>query len=90
MLDQALRQTESAFLDEAGLPGRPWYRHLIYAPGKTTGYAAVLLPGVSEAIDAGDAQLAAWQLVLLTEALDRAARTLANAAGAQAPCPAAP
>jgi len=90
MLDQALRQTESAFLDEAGLPGRPWYRHLIYAPGKTTGYAAVVLPGVSEAIDAGDAQLAAWQLVLLTEALDRAARTLANAAGAQAPCPAAP
>ncbi len=90
ILDQALRRTESAFLDEAGLPGRPWYRHLIYAPGKTTGYAAVVLPGVSEAIDAGDAQLAAWQLALLTEALDRAARTLANAAGAQVPYSAAP
>jgi N-acetylated-alpha-linked acidic dipeptidase len=89
-LDQALRQTESAFLTDAGLPGRPWYRHLIYAPGKTTGYAAVVLPGVNEAIDAGDAQLASRQLTLVTQALDRAANTLNRAAGAKTPCPAAP
>ena len=37
--------------DERGLPGRPWYRHLIYAPGLLTGYSAKTLPGVREAIE---------------------------------------
>jgi len=33
-------------------PTAPWYRHTIYAPGEFTGYAAVVIPGVNEAIDA--------------------------------------
>jgi len=37
-----------------GLPNRPWYHHAIYAPGQYTGYAAVVISGVNEAIDAGD------------------------------------
>ena len=37
--------------DPRGLPGRPWYRHLIYAPGLLTGYGAKTLPGVREAIE---------------------------------------
>jgi hypothetical protein len=53
-LNQALRQTETALISEAGLPNRPWYRHTIYAPGEFTGYAAVVIPGVNEAIDAKD------------------------------------
>jgi N-acetylated-alpha-linked acidic dipeptidase len=72
----ALRQTETALLSDGGLPGRPWYRHTIYAPGEYTGYAAVVIPGVNEAIDANDAKRAAQQLAVLTQALDRAARTL--------------
>ena len=51
-LNLALRQAETAFLSDSGLPGRPWYRHTIYAPGVLTGYAAVVIPGVNEAIDA--------------------------------------
>jgi N-acetylated-alpha-linked acidic dipeptidase len=39
-LNLALRQTETAFISDAGLPNRPWYRHTIYAPGEFTGYAA--------------------------------------------------
>ncbi|MGH9604349.1 MAG: M28 family metallopeptidase [Terracidiphilus sp.] len=78
-LNQALRETETAFLSAAGLPGRPWYKHTIYAPGEYTGYAAEVIPGVSEAIDAKDGNVAAQQLTALTEALDRAATTL-NAA----------
>ena len=35
------------------MPGRPWYRHLIYAPGVYTGYAAKTLPGIREAVEAG-------------------------------------
>ncbi len=75
-LNEALRQTETALLSDAGLPNRPWYRHTIYAPGEYTGYAAVVIPGVNEAIDQHDAERAAQQLAVLTQALDRAAATL--------------
>ncbi len=78
-LNQTLRQTETALLSSAGLPNRPWYRHTIYAPGEYTGYAAVVIPGVNEAIDAHNAELAAQQLAVLAEALDRATQTLDSA-----------
>jgi len=75
-LNLALRQTETALLSDAGLPHRPWYRHTIFAPGEFTGYSAVVLPGVNEAISAQDANLAAQQLQVLTQALNRAASVL--------------
>ncbi len=78
-LNDALRAVETDFTSDAGLPNRPWYKHLIYAPGEFTGYAAVVIPGVNEAIDAGDSGRAAQQLTLLAAALDRAAQTLAAA-----------
>ena len=78
-LNQTLRNVETALLAPAGLPNRPWYKHTIYAPGEYTGYAAVVIPGVNEAIDAGNAGLAAQQLTVLAEALDRAAQTLESA-----------
>ena len=43
-LDQLLTTPE-------GLPGRPWYRNMIYAPGALTGYGVKTLPGVREAIE---------------------------------------
>ncbi len=78
-LNAALRQTEAAFISAEGLPRRPWYRHTIYAPGEYTGYEAVVIPGVNEAIDAKNEALAAAQLTVLTETLDRAARVLGEA-----------
>jgi N-acetylated-alpha-linked acidic dipeptidase len=78
-LNLALRQTETALLTESGLPDRPWYRHTIFAPGEFTGYAAVVLPGVNQAIGAKDAALAQQQLTVLTQALDRAADALNRA-----------
>jgi N-acetylated-alpha-linked acidic dipeptidase len=36
---------------EVGLPGRGWYKNLIYAPGRFTGYGAKTLPGIREAIE---------------------------------------
>jgi N-acetylated-alpha-linked acidic dipeptidase len=79
LLNLALRQAETALLSPAGLPGRPWYRHTIYAPGELTGYAAVVIPGVNEAIDSRNSSLAAQQLTELAEALDRAAKALSTA-----------
>jgi N-acetylated-alpha-linked acidic dipeptidase len=78
-LNQTLRATEAALITDAGLPNRPWFRHTIYAPGEYTGYAAVVIPGVNEAIDAKDSPRAAQQLTVLTQALDRAAQTLDSA-----------
>jgi N-acetylated-alpha-linked acidic dipeptidase len=52
-IDQILFRTERAFVIDPGLPGRPWYRHRIYAPGIYTGYAAKTMPGVREAVEAG-------------------------------------
>ncbi|MGD1106783.1 MAG: M28 family metallopeptidase, partial [Terracidiphilus sp.] len=78
-LNLALRQAETALLSPAGLPGRPWYRHTIYAPGEFTGYSAVVIPGVNEAIDAHNPTLAAQQLTVLSQALDRAANALSAA-----------
>ena len=75
-LNLALRQTETSLLSDSGLPNRPWYRHTVFAPGELTGYAAVVLPGVNEAIDAPDANLASQQLQVLTQALNRAASVL--------------
>jgi len=45
------RKAEAALTIEAGLPGRNWYKNLIYAPGRLTGYAPKTLPGVREAIE---------------------------------------
>jgi N-acetylated-alpha-linked acidic dipeptidase len=75
-LNQALRGTERALLVPQGLPHRPWFRHVIYAPGEYTGYAAVVIPGVNEALDKGDSERARQQLAVLTAALERAAKTL--------------
>jgi N-acetylated-alpha-linked acidic dipeptidase len=50
-LDGALQGLEQTLLSDEGLPGRPWFKHLIYAPGVYTGYGAKTLPGVREAIE---------------------------------------
>jgi N-acetylated-alpha-linked acidic dipeptidase len=75
-LNQSLRDTEEDFLSDTGLPNRPWYKHTIYAPGEYTGYAAVVIPGVNEALDAKNPAAATQQLDVLTQAINRAAQTL--------------
>src|SRR5579859_3853910 len=75
-LNQALMAAERALLLPQGLPHRPWFRHAIYAPGEYTGYAAVVIPGVNEALDKGDSERARQQIAVLAAALERAAKTL--------------
>ncbi len=50
-LNRLLMQAERLLTSEDGLPGRPWYTHLIYAPGLYTGYGVKTLPAVREAIE---------------------------------------
>lgn len=52
-LNGILFRSERALTIDPGLPGRPWYRHRIYAPGTYTGYKAKTPPGIREAVEAG-------------------------------------
>jgi N-acetylated-alpha-linked acidic dipeptidase len=69
-----------------GLPGRTWYKNLIYAPGRFTGYGAKTLPGVREAIEDQRwadanlyAKLTADALNAYSERLDKATAVLKGA-----------
>ena len=50
-LDATLLPLEQRLLRDKGLPYRPWYKNMVYAPGRFTGYGAKTLPGVREAIE---------------------------------------
>ena len=79
-INKGLLEAERALLSPDGLPNRPFFRHTIFAPGEYTGYAAVVIPGVNEAIDQKDAARVRNQLQKATAALDRAAEVLEAAA----------
>jgi N-acetylated-alpha-linked acidic dipeptidase len=79
----ALMKTERALLAPGGLPGRSWYRHLIYAPYPS--YAAETLPGLREAVAAADAVRARDQAALLAAAFRSRAALLREATQALAP-----
>jgi N-acetylated-alpha-linked acidic dipeptidase len=50
-INAALATIDELLLDPQGLPGRPWYKNLISAPGTLTGYGAKTLPGIREGIE---------------------------------------
>lgn len=75
-LNAVLLSADRALLLKDGIPGRPWFRHSIYAPGKRAGYAAVSIPGVNDALDSQDAKATEAQLAALAAALDQVTRKL--------------
>jgi len=79
----ALRAVEQQFLLADGIPGRPWFRHALYAPRPT--YAAMTLPGIQEAVDAKDWARARAQAAALAARIEAAAKMVEQAALARAP-----
>jgi N-acetylated-alpha-linked acidic dipeptidase len=75
-INTALMAQERALLDDRGIPDRPWFRHLIYAP--LPSYEAESLPGLREALEAQDLERARDQASRLSAALDRAIAALAE------------
>jgi N-acetylated-alpha-linked acidic dipeptidase len=65
-----------------GLPGRPWYRNQIYAPGLYTGYGVKTLPGVRESIEQKQWTLAEEQTVRVGKVLENAGEKIQSAAAA--------
>jgi N-acetylated-alpha-linked acidic dipeptidase len=75
-INDALIQTERAFLDDRGLRGRTWYKHQVYAPGFYTGYAALPFPDLRQAIEDGRVADAGEAANRIIEALKRATEVL--------------
>jgi N-acetylated-alpha-linked acidic dipeptidase len=75
-LNRRLIAAERDLLEPQGLPDRPWFRHVIYAPGLYTGYAVKTLPGIREAVEARNFPQASEQTQVVLRAIQRATRTL--------------
>ena len=76
-----LMDSERRLTDTTGLPNRPWFRHMLYAPGFYTGYGVKTLPGVREAIEQKRWTEADVQIARLAKALESEANLLESAAG---------
>jgi N-acetylated-alpha-linked acidic dipeptidase len=76
-----LIQSERQLTDPVGLPRRPWYRHLLYAPGFYTGYSVKTIPGVREGIEEKHYPEAEAEVVRIAKALDRETALINAAAG---------
>lgn len=68
-----LIRAERQLSDPEGLPRRPWYRHLLYAPGLYTGYGVKTVPGVREAIEQKEFEQAEHEIVRAAAAIERLA-----------------
>lgn len=80
-LNRTLYQTERRLTSSEGLPQRPWFRHLIYAPGFYTGYGVKTMPGIREAVeDVPDAAVAQREAARVARALSEYAAAVEQAA----------
>jgi N-acetylated-alpha-linked acidic dipeptidase len=79
-LNSDLLQSERLLLSDAGLPNRPWFKHLLYAPGYYTGYGVKTIPGVREAIEQKEWPLASTQITRVATALNAEAALVDRAA----------
>jgi N-acetylated-alpha-linked acidic dipeptidase len=78
-LDSQLRAIDQLLLRDEGLPGRPWFKNMVYAPGRFTGYGAKTLPAVREAIEERRFADATHYIGITAQALDAYAGKLDEA-----------
>ena len=78
-LNEKLMQSERKLVSPEGLPGRPWFQHLIYAPGAYTGYGVKTIPGVREAIEQKQWKEADQQIIRVANALQAEAALIDSA-----------
>jgi N-acetylated-alpha-linked acidic dipeptidase len=90
LLNSTLGAIERSLIEPDGLPGREWYRHMIYAPGMHTGYGVKTLPGIREALEEGRwdeanryINVVAGVLSAYSDRLDKATTAAPGATGRQ-------
>ena len=66
-LNHGMMQVERNWLNSDGIPGRPWFKHILYGARFT--YAHLELPGLTEAVESQDWPTAKQQAEILQRAL---------------------
>ena len=79
-LNQRLMESERKLTNEDGLPRRPWYKHLLYAPGVYSGYEVKTVPGVREGIEQKRYAEAEQEIVRVAKALEEESSLIESAA----------
>ena len=77
-VNERLVQAERALTSTEGLKNRPWYVHMLYAPGFYTGYGVKTIPGVREAIEQGQWQDADREIARAAAAVEREATLVSS------------
>lgn len=80
-LNRLLYTSERAFRYDPGLPRRPWFKHLAYAPGFYTGYGVKTLPGIREGIEQKQWEEARKYVPVVAKAVDALATQVEHATG---------
>jgi len=78
-LNADLIAVERSLTQRDGLPGRPWFQHMIYAPGFYTGYDVKTLPGVRESIEQKQWKQAQEEIVRVGRVLENAGERIQSA-----------
>ena len=79
-LNTKLIQSERKLTNDEGLPRRPWYKHLLYAPGTYSGYGVKTVPGVREGIEQKRYSEAEQEITRVAKALEDEAELIESAA----------
>ncbi len=80
-INAKLIRSERVLTDEQGLPGRPWFEHELYAPGRSTGYGAKTIPAIREAVEQRKWKEADEGIRVIAHVLEREAALIDSAAG---------
>jgi N-acetylated-alpha-linked acidic dipeptidase len=75
-LNHGMMQVERNWLNPDGIPGRPWFKHILYGARFT--YAHLELPGLTEAVEKQDWPTASQQAAILQHALEKNTKLLAD------------
>jgi N-acetylated-alpha-linked acidic dipeptidase len=86
-VNKMMIESERRLTTPDGLPGRPWFKHLIDAPGQYTGYEAKTIPAVREAIEQKQWKQADDAIVIVSRALQDEAGLISAAAAKLAATP---
>ncbi len=79
-MNQRLMESERKLTNDDGLPRRPWYKHMLYAPGIYSGYEVKTVPSVREGIEQKRYDEANQEIVRVAKALEEESTLIESAA----------
>ena len=79
-INRLIREVEGVLTLEKGLPRRPWYKNMIYAPGFYTGYGVKTLPGIREGLEERKWDEVDLYILEVSKAIERASNKIKKAA----------